>query len=233
MSHGKFAAAVALIVFILGVPAGGASGDDLFKAVAAGDVVKVKALIAAGADVNYANPSDGMTPLMFAAEYGYDEIVETLLVAKADTKKTDHDGTTAIVWAARNGNSDVIRLFALASERSRPGSVTPYACKAVPDNGKLPEHDTVYEDAGAVSMSYPNDDGTYDSPTFFQADVTGSKVEWGTGIHGSNYLLDRTTGRIEWDAAPAYSYLSTIGHLDGRTEKDFKGVRQCRIVGKP
>lgn len=55
----------------------------LFAAVEHGDFDEVKKMIDAGVDVNQMNPK-GRTPLMWAAYYGHDKIVELLLEAKAD-----------------------------------------------------------------------------------------------------------------------------------------------------
>ena len=55
---------------------------QLIDAAKDGDLVKVKELIAAGADVN-AKDDDGWTALMYAAEKGYTEIIEILKAAGA------------------------------------------------------------------------------------------------------------------------------------------------------
>ena len=56
--------------------------QELIYSVLIGDLVKVKELIAAGADVN-AKDDDGWTALMYAAEKGYTEIIEILKAAGA------------------------------------------------------------------------------------------------------------------------------------------------------
>ena len=58
---------------------------DLFEASAAGDVARVRALVAAGADVN-AYAGDGFTPLGLAAFFKRPAVVNELLAAGADPR---------------------------------------------------------------------------------------------------------------------------------------------------
>lgn len=63
--------------------------DALHEAARLGDVAKVKALLAKGADVNARNRF-GATPLWFAAYKNRTEVVQVLLAAKADPNLADH-----------------------------------------------------------------------------------------------------------------------------------------------
>lgn len=52
-----------------------------------------------------------ITPLMVAAAYGDVETVEYLLSCGADVDAVDDDGETAIDWAERNGQADIVLLL--------------------------------------------------------------------------------------------------------------------------
>src|SRR5207253_368357 len=57
--------------------------------------------------------SAGMTPLIWAARYGHEEVVK-LLLGQKHTEPDEPDtvyGRTALSWAAGNGHERVIRLF--------------------------------------------------------------------------------------------------------------------------
>lgn len=73
----------------------------------------VRALIAAGADVN-AGTAFGETPLMVASEHGHADIVRILLAAKADANAGTKMGGTALQAAAGNGHLDVVKLLLAA-----------------------------------------------------------------------------------------------------------------------
>jgi ankyrin repeat protein len=53
-------------------------------------------LISAGANVNYARPNDGTTSLIFAAQFGFVDVVRSLLAAGADPRTARHNGLTAL-----------------------------------------------------------------------------------------------------------------------------------------
>jgi ankyrin repeat protein len=55
-----------------------------------------------GIDFNRGSSSDGWTPLLWAASYGYKEIVEMLLAMDGiDLNPVDEDGLTPLLWAAK------------------------------------------------------------------------------------------------------------------------------------
>ncbi len=69
----------------------------------------VKALLAAGADVN--KVSDGYTPLYWASNNGRVETVKILLEAKSDPDVIGRNGCTSLYTAAQNGHVDVVKLL--------------------------------------------------------------------------------------------------------------------------
>lgn len=87
----------------------------LFEAVQSGELAQVKERLDAGEDPNALGP-DGVTPLMVAAQAGFDPIVEALLYAGAEPTLTDRIGETALMKAAANGHREVFkRLEPLAT----------------------------------------------------------------------------------------------------------------------
>ena len=74
-------------------------------------------------DVNEQD-SAGLTPLMWAARYGREEVVKLLLEQKhtqPDMRGTQ-DGRTALLWAAGSGCEGVVKLF-LSQQFVNPGSI--------------------------------------------------------------------------------------------------------------
>ena len=85
---------------------------------AAIDLIRTK-----GCDVNERD-SVGLTPLMWAAKYGREEVVKLLSQQKhirLDKRETPY-GRTALSWAARRGHEGVVRLF-LGPSFINPGSI--------------------------------------------------------------------------------------------------------------
>ena len=71
----------------------------------------VRALLAAGADVNRGN-NNGVTPLHWASSLnGNLEVVQALLAAGADVNRSDNDGETPLYWALNNNLTQVADLL--------------------------------------------------------------------------------------------------------------------------
>ncbi len=89
----------------------------------------VRDLIAAGADVNVADERFKITPLMAAAMYNYQEVVELLLAhgAKADTER--YDGKTALSAAASQGHANIIQILLKAGAKKNIGQALVTAAK--------------------------------------------------------------------------------------------------------
>jgi ankyrin repeat protein len=71
----------------------------------------VDELISAGANVNYARPSDGFASLMIAAQEGFVDVVRSLLAAGADPRTAKHDGVTALHVASKYNHHAVAALL--------------------------------------------------------------------------------------------------------------------------
>jgi Ankyrin repeats (3 copies) len=105
---------VALYCSMLVTTSGLAATDDLVKAAFANDVSQVKAILAAGDDVNVKTPSGtfaGATALIAAAISGNLEIVNLLLAAKADVNATDNDGATALHYAVTRDHKTIVKVL--------------------------------------------------------------------------------------------------------------------------
>lgn len=77
-----------------------------------GDLARVKALVADGADVNQVlDQADLRTPLMEAARFKRADVVVFLLENGADVNLRSEQGYTALHWAILQGNRAVVKLL--------------------------------------------------------------------------------------------------------------------------
>jgi len=99
-----------------------AADVDLFHAIQSGDLARVEALIAAGADVNARSKNDG-TPLMLASIMNYPEVVRALIAAGADVNAKQSsefeeiNGYTALMMASQNCHLDAVQILIAAGSR--------------------------------------------------------------------------------------------------------------------
>ena len=84
--------------------------NELLKAVLAGDVVKVKALIEEGADVNAKN-ENGWSPLHWAVMLEHKEIVELLIAHGADVNAKNKWGWTPLHMAALFCRTEIAKFL--------------------------------------------------------------------------------------------------------------------------
>ncbi len=99
------------ILLLLWATAAQDSDERLFLSAArAGDAAEVRALLAAGAAVNGADP-DGRTALMVAAGRNDQALVELLLEAGADVGQRDIEGVSALTIAKADGFPDIVALL--------------------------------------------------------------------------------------------------------------------------
>ena len=85
--------------------------DEIHEAAKAGDLEKVRTLLRANPDLVFSKDDDGETPLTLAAYEGHKDMVEFLLVHKAEVNAEDIKGQTPLHQAAKYGHKDVVKLL--------------------------------------------------------------------------------------------------------------------------
>ena len=90
----------------------------LYEAAKHGDAEKVRLLLKAGADVNWANEAESQnTPLIWAAANNHTECVKLLLAAPGiDVNKVNQENNYPLYAAAYNGQTECVRLLLAAPE---------------------------------------------------------------------------------------------------------------------
>lgn len=115
------------------VAVAGASGDGpLAKAVKAGDLRAVHALIKSGTDVNVRS-GDGSTPLLWAASNSGHEIARALIKAGASVDTSNDYGITPLLHASRIGDAAMVDLLLQSGanpSRAHPEGETPLMASA-------------------------------------------------------------------------------------------------------
>jgi ankyrin repeat protein/L-ascorbate metabolism protein UlaG (beta-lactamase superfamily) len=99
-------AILAFAIFVLNVQAG-----EIHDAVRAGDLAKIKALVAKDPKVVNEKEAEGGTPLHFASHSGNVEIIAFLLANKADIKAVDDLGRSPLHLAASAGHGETVDLL--------------------------------------------------------------------------------------------------------------------------
>jgi hypothetical protein len=136
-------------------------GDALRRAASAGDLAKVKELLAAGADVNAANAYGG-TALAFAADKGQTAVVELLLERGADPNVKDRFyNATPLSWAVIKGHAEIVRALLAKGAEGEADALTVAAgqghaavVKVVLERGKVGAE--ALSDALAVASKAPH-----------------------------------------------------------------------------
>jgi len=75
------------------------------------DLESIEALVRSGHDLEVYHPLNKRTAAIMAAKLGYDDVLEALLDAGADTSVQDRDGRTALHHAASEGNTSCTSLL--------------------------------------------------------------------------------------------------------------------------
>ncbi len=70
----------------------------------------ISALIEAGADVNYKDPT-GITPLLCATQANRLNCVQFLITQGANVNDSNHDGQTALIMATMQNNAELIKIL--------------------------------------------------------------------------------------------------------------------------
>lgn len=102
----------------------------LCSAAADGDVVALRRLLEAGADVNAAD-YDGRSPVHLAATHGQLEAVEVLVDHGARLDVADREGSTPLGEAVRHGHDAVARLLERRGARLDPTRISERVCLEV------------------------------------------------------------------------------------------------------
>ena len=147
----------------------------------------VRALIAAGADVNMASICEmGFTPLHIAADRGSEPIARALIAAGADVNKANKVGVTPIRMAAQNGHEVVIRALIAA------GAVEDEKTKAERHRNAMGQ--LLQRMSGRSLPAMPRAEGIHAFDP-----RTGEWVNFGTGTDGLEAMMksrkDRSGGR--------------------------------------
>jgi uncharacterized protein len=98
--------------------------SNLIEVARIGDFLEVDRYLNKGADVN-CRDKDGLTPLIWAAIQGHEEIVRLLLERGGELEAKNHNGDTALMWASVMGHKDVVELLlnhGANADRGEPNS---------------------------------------------------------------------------------------------------------------
>jgi acyl-homoserine-lactone acylase len=101
----------ASILVILSAQAIQSTSEEIYKAAAEGDLVKVKELVERDPELVKAKNEDNETPLHGAAAAGHPKIVEYLLVKGADIDARNVDNQNPLLHAAYSGKAQVLQLL--------------------------------------------------------------------------------------------------------------------------
>jgi len=99
------------ILIILSAQASQSSSEEIFKAAAEGDLVKVKALVEKDPELVKARDEEESTPLHGAAAAGHLDIVEYLLSKGADIDARNNANQNPLFYAAYNGKAAIVNLL--------------------------------------------------------------------------------------------------------------------------
>ena len=86
------------------------SNEAIFDAVVNGDNTKLQECLKSNININMKD-ENGLTPLHFAADRGYDLIVSILIQSGANTESCDNDGKTPLLYACYCEQNDVIKIL--------------------------------------------------------------------------------------------------------------------------
>ena len=93
------------------------SEEKLYDAVITGNESEVLEMVAAGADVNARDPSDGKTPLYGAVVYGHLGVVHALISHGAKADVCLNNGLTPLHRAAEDGQEEMVKALLKAQAR--------------------------------------------------------------------------------------------------------------------
>ncbi len=85
--------------------------DEIHDAAGHGELAKVQTLLKNKPDLVFSKNDNGQTPLHYAAQEGHKDVVEVLLIDKADVNAKDKVGCTPLHVAAYRGHKDVVEVL--------------------------------------------------------------------------------------------------------------------------
>ena len=87
-------------------------GEQLYNAIVNGNIQTMDNILKKGSvDVNWQNPTDGITPLIMAAIRAKINVVFQLLLNGANVNMVDNKNRTALYYATFGGSSDIIEIL--------------------------------------------------------------------------------------------------------------------------
>jgi ankyrin repeat protein len=120
-----------------------ATGETpLMTCAKSGSVDAVKRLVEFGAAIEAREPAQNQTALMWAAAEHHPEVVKALIEAHADLKAHSKAGFTAIHFAAREGDQQMVELLLAAGvninilSKADEGAATPAPARAIQIGGR-------------------------------------------------------------------------------------------------
>jgi len=181
-----------------------AAQDDLINAAAAGDLSRIKALLASKANVN-ASIANGATALIMASQEGHVDVVRALLSANADVNAKTNKRVTALILASGQGHLNVVEalLTAKADVNARADNgVTALYLASQKGRVKVVK---VLLDAGADANIRAEDGRTalIEAALTGQAEIIGALLEAKADVNASAA-----------DGATALALASQIGRAD-------------------
>src|SRR4029450_8097220 len=93
----------------------------------------IRTLIECSADVN-AVRSDGFTPLLLAVFYGHRDVIQLLVESGSDVTATSRFSTSAQMWAAARGFSNIADYLQQYVRESQIASAYPSVHESCPSN---------------------------------------------------------------------------------------------------
>lgn len=94
-------------------PAAGLTGNDLLRAAAAGDALKVQQALAAGVTPDQLD-SKGRSPLMYAVQRGHLEAARLLIEGGADMERKEPGGDNVLFFAIRGRRPEAVEFLLMA-----------------------------------------------------------------------------------------------------------------------
>jgi hypothetical protein len=154
-------AAVALLAMGWSVPA---FCDGIHDAAAAGDLIKVKALLQHNPALVFSKADKyyGATPLHLAAGWGHKDVAQLLLDFKAVVDARNNHGYTPLYVAARSGHKDVVELLlangADVNAKDNDGQTPLGAVLSEISNHRLPDRLPGLEDVAELLRQHSGQD---------------------------------------------------------------------------